>query len=192
MLKGDEIAFGERRQTCITKSRHNRPAVSCVMGARRLKAKTSAAPFKPRRARSRITITRQSSGNGIWAITGGIAVRSPRPPSTTNPPESKAPIPIPERSPRRVVWASAGRWQSRSKRRASAAPTASEICVPEPRPACSGMASWTWIRTPCPIPRTSKSVAAERAARSDEGPSADNALGTLHRKPRPYLREGEA
>jgi len=131
-----------------TSKRHSRPASASGKSGSMPKAVASPLPCRPWRAGSRINSTRHSSGKARRAITGAGSAPGPSPPSTRKPPLSKAPMPMPERAPRPIALARSGVATRAPCMRASAAATARPSCVPEPKPACSGLASSMVIRTP--------------------------------------------
>ena len=124
--------------TPIRTRRQISPTPLCGKGGSMRNASISASPCSPSAARSSISSTRHSSGNGKRAITGGGAAAASLPASTISPPSAKLAMPIPERMPRASRAASPAGSGGRSCKVRSAAATARAICVPEPRPRWAG------------------------------------------------------
>ena len=118
----------------------------------KLKNLSSAFPDRPSTPSGRASTHRQRSGIGCRATSGLSQPPLSTPASTTRPGAAKVQAPTLERSPRPVARASsigpAEMPASSATPRAIARPS----FVPEPSPACGGIASRTSTSTPPPVP----------------------------------------
>ena len=193
-------------RSCSTRAGSRAVSTSWAISAERagsgrssVNAASSGLPERPGSAAGITRTQRQSSGIA-WRVSNGAGSSDPgrRPPSTTKPPRAKVHRPTAERAPRPAIRAIAAGSGDCPASAHSAAVTASASFVPEPRPACGGMASST--RTCAPVrPSASRQRRATARARSASGPSAVSSslalastttAGRLTATPRPPKRRG--